>query len=546
MTEFIRYRSGPGVSPAWTEDLGNDAVRLGSITGLAERAEHCTVGQSSIVIDDPDADVGHSGDAVLGHQVFEIDETAMAAGNRRLYQGLTGDPEYQHRADSSLMIGSAREIVLSLVDLNALLSFREYLQTDTTASRPAETVSARLAWALAHETLSGIVADNGMVVASSVLLDAAKYHGQRPANVIGDCELATGFNAFVYADETQTVVPSLAFFDSNTSTLMSSTLRLSTVSTDIDSSITFAPSKRARLHASFENVGSRVSYQYSKGTVNVRRAATELIYPARDLPASSSNVKTSDKATDQADRMLWEHRIPEDVIYTGVELPSDKVNLIRAGQRIQLKLPHLKTQRHAQSAFSWWRITQRSVATLAKTDQLYTVDLELSPQESAYVPGNCVDLYPGTASGTRYPLGSFTSDGVVYYYRSGYAAPLVPDATYVGSWHFAELGAGGLGTIDFAGDCVQNNLVFMTVGNGTWTIQTERYGGTVRALYVAKGPEYSSTTIVDTINSGDSVVVTISDAVDGDCIRVVKLYDVGGPGACGSKWGWSAAAWVAA
>ena len=56
----------------------------------------------------------------------------------------------------------------------------------------------------------------------------------------------------------------------------------------------------------------------------------------------------------------------------------------------------------------------------------------------------------------------------------------MPTIDHIGNWNFPEpyIGGGGPGTIDYAGDCAQNNLRFIVVGPGTLTIQTEMYGVT--------------------------------------------------------------------
>ena len=60
--------------PGWTEDLGTDTVRLGSISGLTTEAELGAVGTCSLLIDDPLAEVGHDADAIVGLKQFRITE----------------------------------------------------------------------------------------------------------------------------------------------------------------------------------------------------------------------------------------------------------------------------------------------------------------------------------------------------------------------------------------------------------------------------------------------------------------------------------------
>ncbi len=390
MTQFYRYRSTNGATSTFSVDLV-DAVRLGSVDGFVDKAEHCQVGISNIVIDDPNGTVGNGSDAILGHQRFEVDETDMASGNRRLFTAYIASRTYGRLENPKAPnVGVARQIEAELVDLNALLSFRVIPQSDTTAKRPAETVAARLTWILASTYLTGLVADNGLVVSGAAFgMDKADYRGQRPVNVINDCELAAGWFAFVYPDETKTVIASLFFANANTSTAYTSTLRISNVLADLDTvtaaqfttGTTFAASDDAKLRRDPSELGSGVYLPYTKGAVYRTRAATAAIYGYRDLVAPNANVKTASKANDIADRFLWEHSTEDDRITVTVELPTNKVNLIRAGHRIQVKFSHLP----GYESFTWCRVLQRSVGQTKETDDRYQVQLELSPQEAAPV-----------------------------------------------------------------------------------------------------------------------------------------------------------------
>lgn len=388
MTQFYRYRNAIGASSSWAVDLGNDAVRLGELEGLTEIAEHCQAGTSTVTIDDPDADVGHSSDAILGHQRFELDETAMASGNRRVFTSLIGERRYRRRASSetdSLRLGASREIVMQVHDLNAYLSMVRITGTD--GKRPSETVGTRLEWILGSDYLDSLVDDAGLVIyPSSKTADKTDYRGQTAANVIGDCELVMGYNAFVYWDDT-TQRPALFFDDPNTSTAYSSTLRISNVLSDVDTTTaasfltgtTFAPSLDAELTRDPVNVASGVYLPYARGAVYETRDATVDTYGLKDGVAPNANVRTSAKASEIAERFLWDSHTEEDRITCEVQLPTNKVNLIRAGHRLEVKFSHLP----GYESFTWTRVLRRTVMQKEATDDRYTVGLELSPQEAA-------------------------------------------------------------------------------------------------------------------------------------------------------------------
>jgi hypothetical protein len=380
MTATIRYRNAFGATNTFNVDLGNTTVRLGSVPGLTELAEHLSVGSSTVIIDDASGTVGHSSDALLGLQLMTWDESAASAGNQRVYTGIIDYREYA-RGDSSrgsLRTGVSRQITVSLNDLNALPGFRVIPQTDTTAKRPAETVKARLTWILGSTYLSGLVADNGLVAdASAFTMTAADYRGQRPVNVINDCELAANWFAFVYPDETQTVLASLFFDDANVSTAYTSTVKLSNVLADIDGSTVFG-STNGVLKRTPQDVGDGVYLPYTKGAVYRTRSATTATYGHRDLIASNANLSDATHANQEADNFLWAHHTEEDRITCEVQVPAASVNLIRAGHRIQVKFSHLP----GYTSYTWCRVLSRSPGQPLETDQRYTLTLELSPQEA--------------------------------------------------------------------------------------------------------------------------------------------------------------------
>src|SRR5690349_10372257 len=105
MTQFYYYRNAIDAT-AFLAGLGSP-VRLGQLPGLTELAEHLQSGSTTVVFDDPNADVGHSGDAILGNQRFEIVETACSAP--RLYTGFIGIRTYKRGEGdrASLMLGSS-------------------------------------------------------------------------------------------------------------------------------------------------------------------------------------------------------------------------------------------------------------------------------------------------------------------------------------------------------------------------------------------------------------------------------------------------------
>lgn len=380
MTLFVAYKDAFGASGVFEVAFDPDIIRLGDLPNLAENAEHLSVGSTTLTLDDPDADLGNAGDAILGNHRFKFTETACPSGNRRLYTGIIGQRTYS-RGDYGVT-GVSRVIEVELHDLNALMSFRVIPNSDRTAIRARESVTARMAWIMSTNYMNGVV-DNGAVDSNATMMPKNDYRGQRPVDVVNDCEMAAGFgwNAWVRWDEAN-AEPELVFMNSNTSTDYTSTLRLSNVITDLDAwtdpaAVTFAPSVDAELRRDPSDLGSGVYLPYRNGAVYRTRAATVTQYGKKDIIAPNSNVSSRDRARDAADDFLWQHHTEEDRITVTVELPPSHVNLIRAGHRIQVKFQHLP----GYEAFRWCRVLSRAPGQLRETDDRYTVRLELSPQE---------------------------------------------------------------------------------------------------------------------------------------------------------------------
>jgi nucleoid-associated protein YgaU len=541
MTSSFHYDDPSG---AFSIDLGTQAVRLGSIDGLSEKAYMGEADSSRISIDDPDADVGNSGDAILGLKTFVMREGAAPAGNKRVFTGYIGARDYY--SDLSLDTGAARRIDIELTDLNAALAF-EIPHTDD-ANRPAETVGERITWLLASTELDAV--DNGFVVYPDDPIDPTDYRGQYAKNVLSECAMVVGFNFFLYYDEAATQI-SLWFQDSNTSTDYSTDARLSNVLSECDSfpvegegaTKTWAVGK-ARLRRDPSKVSSAVYQTYEGGFLYVERPATVATYALRETVSSNSNVKTQALAQVEANRMLTENATEDDVISVPVQVPAANVNDIRAGQRIEA---HFRQLPGYGDDFHWFRVVKRNVKQQQMTPELYVIDLELSP-----MPDVLECNYDLTEDGTYglLPNTSFyihPSDGVLYYLRPGLYYPVAPTPGFVGNWHFGLYATGG---VDYMGDCVQNTLRIIVVGNGTMTIQTETYLGGVRGFGVWKGKGAPSTLgpteFIGNYSSGDAVEVVIDDAVDGDCVRIIDIKDVGGTGkgGCGGKMGYSSVTWV--
>lgn len=346
-------------------------VRRSGVT-LVEMAESGGVGMGAMVVDDEAGTAGYASDAIVGLKWLTVDESACAT--ERTFTGYLADRTYS-RGDR-FSVGTGRQIDATLVDLNASLGFR--IITGTDGKRSKETVGARLTWLLGSDYLTDLVIDAGYVVyPTTPLMDAVDYRGQTPLDVLGDCALAAhGYNYFVYYDTTADS-PALWFDDSNTSTAFASTLKISNVAADCDGTTTFPAHQDARLARDPQRVVAGVYLPYSSGSVYETRPATATTFAWRDRAAPNANVKTAARATDIAQRFLLENSKEDDRLSVTVRLPASAVNLVRAGQRMEVKFSHLP----GYASFTWCRVLKRTVTLPFEHDNFYDVALELSPQE---------------------------------------------------------------------------------------------------------------------------------------------------------------------
>lgn len=274
---------------------------------------------------------------------------------------------------------------VELVELNAILSLR--IITGSDGNRPAETAAARLTWLLASD-YRVTVRDNGMVVYSSRAMDAVDYRGQTAADVLRDIALTTGYNFFVYYDETRPSPERVAlWFDNpNTSTTYSSSIKISNFLPDVDNVTVLAPSIDAVLERDPERVAAGIYLPYDGGWVYDYNPDTVYEFGFRDRAAPSANVKTAAKAQAIVDRLLVQHSVQEETIRVSVQLTPDNLNDIKAGQRLQVKFSHLP----GFQDYRWCRVVSKRFGRFGNlAEHVWDVELELSPQSTAAVGASC-------------------------------------------------------------------------------------------------------------------------------------------------------------
>lgn len=374
---FTYYSPTVGVIVGWSENLGTDTVRLGSLS-LSCAAEQGDAAVSDIQLDDPDADVGHDGDAIVGLKQMAVTESAAPVGRRRVWTGYVADRTYSRGSttgSTSLIVDAARVIDVSVVDINAFLSFRIFHESD--ANRPAETDIERVTWLLSHSYVSSTLIDHGLVDSSGgVDMDETDYRGQKPVDILNDCAQQSGRNYYVYYHEASGDF-ALAYFRAiDTVNLISSDdFRLSNVLTDVDNDVTFAPTQDAKLVRDPSRIASAVYMPYSGGNVYRSNSDTQEQFGPRDVAAPAANVKTAAKANARADRYLEENASEDDRLTIAARLPKAHVNDWYQGEAVQVRLSHLP----GYEEFRYVRALRRTVQQDMLTPEYYLVEWECTP-----------------------------------------------------------------------------------------------------------------------------------------------------------------------
>lgn len=346
MTLFFTWGTSPGA-------LGNQTVRLGKIDGLSQAADRGQYATCRLPVDDPSAIY-----TLAGLDSVSVAETAAA--NVHVWVGYAADRTVARGDDDSLITGAARRWDGSLVDLNAGFTFK--VIRGSSAKRPVETVDARLAWLLSYA--SGFP-DHGHVVSSSLELSAADYTGMFPIDVLNDCGERTGFNFFRYYDETATA-SSLAFFP-DTYTSFDSTLRLTNVLADVDSSTTF--DAQGTLYRDPSDRYNGVLVIYNGGTTFVSSGGGD----DRQTSVTKDTISSAAHAQAFGQRFLSDHSIDVDRVTAVAWIAKAHVNDAMPGQRIQVKFSHLP----GYTSYTYMRIAQRTVAQDHETPDYYTVTFDL-------------------------------------------------------------------------------------------------------------------------------------------------------------------------
>lgn len=377
MTQEFHYFSPatPG-NDAWDVNLGQDAVRLGEMPGLVHCFERGLVGTGAIQIDDPDGDVGHEGDAILGLKQFYVEELDCDYGDTRTFTGYILDRTYSR---GRFVTGAGRLIDATLLDENAMLSFRVFQPEayDATSSfnRPAETDTERIAALLEVDFLSTTLFDDGYIIGADVDMDAHDYTGQRPVDVLEDCAEQSGCNFAVRYEEGAGLDHLTLHYHSNDADIDPASAAFSNLPSDLSDPTVLLVNDDWQLRRDPSRLIAGVLEPYRGGTVYEQNIATSYIYGYRDAYYPAPTISSSAQAIIRAQRYLTEGSTEDDRLVGTVDVPSGRVNDVKAGQYVSVRFTHLP-------GYEDWRdcrVLRREIAQTKPTTDRYTVRLELTP-----------------------------------------------------------------------------------------------------------------------------------------------------------------------
>lgn len=361
--------AGPGFNTEITS-----AVRIQTKKNLTESADLAEVASVEVLVDDPSASL-----SFVTRQAIVLDETEAPANDRRVFTGYIARRALVRGTIGELIFPQGRVWRLECAEFNALIGWR--IVRGEQSDRPQETVANRLLWLLSTTFLNG-VDDLGLIdwpdPAFDIVMPPNDYEGQWGKAVLEDIAAQAGLGFFLHIDES-VGDGGLAMFDFNTYTGYASALRLSNVASDIDLVTTFPISFDAEWSADGERIAPGMyltgadgltSYGYNPDT---QHAFGNIV---RDQVAPMPNVTTQAALDAARARLLTQHQEEEERLTCRVQLPAAKVNAIRKGHSIEVKLSHVP----GRTDFTWWRVTDRAVSTPENASQdVYDLDLDLVP-----------------------------------------------------------------------------------------------------------------------------------------------------------------------
>lgn len=542
--------------------LATDRVRVPSLE-LTMMAEECAVGDSTIVIDDPDGDF-----YTPGLRPLYVVETEAVDDE---FSGIIGVFWTWNRVcrRGPYRTGAAREVVVSVKDVNTLLTFR--VQKGSDAEREQENDVERMTWLIDTPEIIGGFGSNGFSIDerefffedTTVTMSETSYVGQYGDGVINDALQDSSKNAYLYnrANGYQDIRIGI-WYGRTERTEFTSPHAISSFFEDIDpdtltyftenpvdldyGSYTFAPSVDAELDRDPSRQITGAMVQWDGGNTYANNPVIPDSLTRRDMAFAGELVKNETQAQQRALSYAVGLESEDDAISCSVLVPAKLVNGFHQGHRVPVRFQHLVPEGYADEPV-YMRVAKRTVRQLDAG--LYEIALDLraeSPPAPAppEPPGPFVCVggdYDATPSAFYPRLGSVNGNAAMvnYYFRPGVAAPNVPTYPFAGSWHFPVF----TGAADF--NCSDlNGWRILVVGEGLLTLHTAVNN---TATYTAVLKYESSPGVeveVDSFAGATGVDLDIEIPFGSpapDCVYYVDVHcnppsGVGGIGVVGATW----------
>jgi hypothetical protein len=327
---LLRYSDPRGISePAVMVSLGSN-IRFGQLA-VTLSAEVGDPALSTVQIEDPGGVYNFA-----GLRAFDVSETSAPSNNSIIGRFAIQDRTVTRAADRGLVTGADRLWSIDVTDFNWHLASR--ILTDSDANRPVETAGDRIRWLL-RSAANITLFDYGHVSYPTAQMDATDYRGQRPADLLADCAVESGYNFWCDVNEAH-ARPELFFLDPN-GTSYTSTIAVSNVVGDSDQVSVFFPSVDAELRRSPSRLAYGVYLAYANGAVYVRNGVVGQQFGAIDQSAPMSNVKTAARARRVATKFLNDNDEEDDRLAFSIDVSAAQVNDVRHGMRMAVKFQHL-------------------------------------------------------------------------------------------------------------------------------------------------------------------------------------------------------------
>jgi hypothetical protein len=359
--------------------LNNDAKQ--GVVGLPSAAWYGEPAVAGIRIDDPLGELD-----LRGWHTFTHDETSCT-GNERTFSGWIIGKTIDR---GPFRYGAARVWECEVHDLNTAFSLEVFRASS--AKRPEETDIERVAWAQASAPMAGTpLADNGRfnTTDNPVGFGPSDYVTQFPQGLFESVAGTSGKNFYAYFDQTANE-PSLHY--DLVGVGPTSTLSISNVESDA-SSTCFYPFIDAQLSRSAADQVTGVLFGFLGGQYVYGRnlALIDALSPTefspvnflRDAVYTTDRVGKAATANNLLAAQLAARAVEVDTITCSIRVPAAQVNLLMAGDLVDVKFTHLP----AYEDFVTVPVIRRNVIPSDGRRDMYDLHLTLSNEIQAVGPG---------------------------------------------------------------------------------------------------------------------------------------------------------------